>query len=166
MSRSLISPYKRWLHSLQPNIKKSAWTAEEDKLLIELFTKHGPKWSSFCGQIPGRTDDACSKRYRESLDPNLKREEWTPEEDDMLMEAYNSIGGKWGQVGQSLQRSGLGCRNRSIKRYHYCLLSHSFQGGVSWNAKRHIKMHILQRVRLYTRLQHNCTSHPFLPTKI
>lgn len=112
ISRSLISPYKRWLHSLQPNIKKSAWTAEEDKLLIEFFTKHGPKWSTFSRQIPGRTDDACSKRYREALDPNLKREEWTPEEDEMLMDAYNSIGGKWGQVGQRLQRSGLGCRNR------------------------------------------------------
>ena len=80
--------------------------------------KHGPKWSAFSRQIPGRTDDACSKRYREALDPNLKREEWTPEEDEMLIEAYNSIGGKWGQVGQSLQRSGLGCRNRSIKQYH------------------------------------------------
>ena len=95
-------------------------------MLIELFMKHGPKWSAFSRQIPGRTDDACSKRYREALDPNLKREEWTPEEDEMLIEAYNSIGGKWGQVGQSLQRSGLGCRNRSIKQYHYCLLSHSF----------------------------------------
>lgn len=165
MSRSLIT-HKRWLHSLQPNIKKSAWTAEEDKLLIELFTKHGPKWSAFSRQIPGRTDDACSKRYREALDPNLKREEWTPEEDEMLIEAYNAIGGKWGQVGQSLQRSGLGCRNRSIKKYHYRLLSHPFQGGVSWNAKRHIKLHILKRVRLYTGLRHNRTSHPFLSTSI
>jgi hypothetical protein len=136
LTRSLISSYKRWLHSLKPNVKKSAWTAEEDKLLIELFMKHGPKWSVFSRQIPGRTDDACSKRYREALDPNLKKEEWTPEEDEKLIEAYNSIGGKWGQVGQRLQRSGLGCRNRSINQYHYWLLSHFFQGGVSWNAKR------------------------------
>lgn len=165
----MISPYKRWLHSLQPNIKKSAWTAEEDGLLIELFTKNGPKWSAFSRQIPGRTDDACSKRYREALDPNLKREEWTPEEDDMLINTYNSIGGKWGQVGQSLQRSGLGCRNRSIKQYHYWLLSHAFQGGVSWNAESLrflIKLLILKRVQLHMSLQHKCLSHPFLVTSI
>jgi myb proto-oncogene protein/Myb-like DNA-binding protein BAS1 len=110
--RSNKSCRKRWLHSLQPNVKKSAWTPDEDKLLIELFMTYGPRWSTIARQILGRTDDACSKRYREALNPNLKKEDWTPEEDEKLIEAYNSIGGKWGQVGQTLQRSGLGCRNR------------------------------------------------------
>ncbi|KAJ6574634.1 hypothetical protein B0H19DRAFT_1208260 [Mycena capillaripes] len=103
---------KRWLHSLSPAVKKSAWTPSEDRLLIELYTAHGPKWSAIARQIHGRTDDACSKRYREALDPNLKKDEWTPEEDAQLMLAYARIGGKWGQVGQELRRSGLGCRNR------------------------------------------------------
>ncbi|KAF7340030.1 Transcriptional activator Myb [Mycena venus] len=103
---------KRWLHSLSPAVKKSAWTPSEDRLLIELYTANGPKWSAIARQIHGRTDDACSKRYREALDPNLKKDEWTPEEDAQLMQAYARIGGKWGQVGQELRRSGLGCRNR------------------------------------------------------
>ncbi|KAF8971449.1 hypothetical protein BDZ97DRAFT_1786576 [Flammula alnicola] len=103
---------KRWLHSLQPNVKKSAWTPGEDEQLIELYETYGPKWSAIARQIPGRTDDACSKRYREALDPNLKKDQWTPDEDERLMETYNRIGGKWGQVGHELQRSGLGCRNR------------------------------------------------------
>ncbi|KAF7367282.1 hypothetical protein MSAN_00790200 [Mycena sanguinolenta] len=103
---------KRWLHSLSPAVKKSAWTPSEDHLLIELFAVHGPKWSAIARQISGRTDDACSKRYREALDPNLKKDEWTPEEDARLLEAYARLGGKWGQVGQELRRSGLGCRNR------------------------------------------------------
>ncbi|KAG6868553.1 hypothetical protein C0993_001249 [Termitomyces sp. T159_Od127] len=103
---------KRWLHSLSPTIKKSAWTAAEDDLLISLYNIHGSKWSTIARDIPGRTDDACSKRYREALDPALKKDEWTPEEDARLMELYEKIGGKWGQVGQELQRSGLGCRNR------------------------------------------------------
>ncbi|KAJ7770909.1 hypothetical protein DFH07DRAFT_805674 [Mycena maculata] len=103
---------KRWLHSLSPVVKKSAWTQDEDRLLIELYTAHGPKWSAIARKIHGRTDDACSKRYREALDPNLKKDEWTPEEDIKLAEVYGRIGGKWGQVGQELRRSGLGCRNR------------------------------------------------------
>ncbi|KAJ3512793.1 hypothetical protein NLJ89_g3310 [Agrocybe chaxingu] len=102
----------RWLHSLQPSVKKSAWTPNEDEQLLTLYKEHGPKWSLIARSIPGRTDDACSKRYRESLDPNLKKDQWTPEEDAKLVEVYGRLGGKWGQVGQELQRSGLGCRNR------------------------------------------------------
>lgn len=103
---------KRWLHSLSPDVKKTAWTAEEDRTLLELYDIHAGKWAAIAKHIPGRTDDACSKRYREALDPMLKKGEWTPQEDLQLMEAYKELGGRWGQVGQRLQRSGLGCRNR------------------------------------------------------
>ncbi|KIJ68706.1 hypothetical protein HYDPIDRAFT_24960 [Hydnomerulius pinastri MD-312] len=102
----------RWLHSLSPSVKKTAWTPEEDNLLLELLKIHSTKWAVIARNIPGRTDDACSKRYREALDPSLKKDEWTPEEDEKLVDAYKRLGGKWGQVGQELQRSGLGCRNR------------------------------------------------------
>ncbi|KAI0359049.1 hypothetical protein OH77DRAFT_1575426 [Trametes cingulata] len=103
---------KRWLHSLSPNVKKTAWTPEEDQLLLSLYAIHGTKWSVIARNIPGRTDDACSKRYREALDPSLKRDDWTAEEDAKLLEAYSRLGGKWGLIGQELSRSGLGCRNR------------------------------------------------------
>ncbi|KAG2149685.1 hypothetical protein BD769DRAFT_1343701 [Suillus cothurnatus] len=103
---------KRWLHSLSPNVKKSAWTPEEDHLLLELYKVHSTKWAVIARHIPGRTDDACSKRYREALDPSLRRDEWSKEEDDKLLDAYSRFVGRWGQVGQELQRSGLACRNR------------------------------------------------------
>ncbi|RPD81668.1 hypothetical protein L226DRAFT_496659 [Lentinus tigrinus ALCF2SS1-7] len=103
---------KRWLHSLSPNVKKTAWTPEEDQLLISLYATHGTKWSVIARHIPGRTDDACSKRYREALDPSLKRDDWTYDEDVKLLEVYARLGGKWGLIGQELNRSGLGCRNR------------------------------------------------------
>jgi hypothetical protein len=79
---------------------------------VEMFNHHGAKWSTIARAIPGRTDDACSKRYREALDPNLKKHEWTADEDEHLIKLYAEHGGKWGQLGQELQRSGLGCRNR------------------------------------------------------
>ncbi|KAI1797566.1 hypothetical protein LXA43DRAFT_981068 [Ganoderma leucocontextum] len=103
---------KRWLHSLSPNVKKTAWTPEEDQLLLSLYATHGTKWSIIARNIPGRTDDACSKRYREALDPSLKRDDWTGQEDSKLLDAYARLGGKWGFIGQELNRSGLGCRNR------------------------------------------------------
>ncbi|TFY53490.1 hypothetical protein EVJ58_g9425 [Rhodofomes roseus] len=103
---------KRWLHSLSPNVKKTAWTAEEDQLLLSLYAIHGTKWAVIARNIAGRTDDACSKRYREALDPSLKRDDWTSEEDGKLLHAYTRLGGKWGLIGQELNRSGLACRNR------------------------------------------------------
>ncbi|KAF5392486.1 hypothetical protein D9757_002205 [Collybiopsis confluens] len=103
---------KRWLHSLSPSIKKSAWTTAEDALLAHLFTIHGPKWSFIARQIEGRTDDACSKRYNDALDPNLKREEWSAAEDSSLLLAFAEIGNKWREIGIQLQRSSLACRNR------------------------------------------------------
>ncbi|EIN13381.1 hypothetical protein PUNSTDRAFT_129070 [Punctularia strigosozonata HHB-11173 SS5] len=103
---------KRWLHSLSPSVKKTAWTKEEDALLLSLYAVHSTKWALIARSIPGRTDDACSKRYREALDPALKKDDWTSEEDDRLLDAYSRLGGRWSQVGQSLQRSGLACRNR------------------------------------------------------
>ena len=93
-------------------MKKTPWTAEEDRALLSLYAIHSTKWSVIARHIPGRTDDACSKRYREALDPTLRKEEWTSEEDARLLDAYARLGGRWGQIGQEMQRSGLGCRNR------------------------------------------------------
>ena len=100
-------------------MKKTAWTPEEDYLLISLYSMHGQKWSVIARHIPGRTDDACSKRYREALDPSLKRDEWTPDEDAKLLEAYSRLGGRWGIIGQELNRGGLACRNRSVYPRHW-----------------------------------------------
>ena len=118
INSSTHSPFRtypqRWLHSLSPNVKKSAWTAEEDRLLLSLYATHPGKWSVIARSIPGRTDDACSKRYREALDPSLKKDEWTEDEDARLLESYGRLGGKWGTIGHELGRSGLGCRNRCV----------------------------------------------------
>ncbi|KAJ3815652.1 hypothetical protein F5876DRAFT_71855 [Lentinula aff. lateritia] len=103
---------KRWLHSLSPTVKKSPWTVDEDYLLLSLLSAHGPKWSIIARQIEGRTDDACSKRYSEALDPTLKKDEWTSDEEAKLLQVYSVIGGKWKEIGSQLQRSSLACRNR------------------------------------------------------
>ncbi|KAH9487048.1 Transcription factor MYB3R-4 [Psilocybe cubensis] len=111
---------KRWLHSLQPNVKKTAWTPDEDKMLVDLHESYGPKWSAIARQIPGRTDDACSKRYREALDPSLKKDQWTHEEDVLLMETYHRIGGKWGKRQRSSRsRWRLLERKKASKANHH-----------------------------------------------
>ena len=99
---------------MSPNVKKTPWTAEEDELLLKLYAQYPEKWSIIARQVAGRTDDACSKRYREALDPSLNKGDWTPEEDVKLYAAYESTGGKWREIGKLLNRSGLSSRNRSV----------------------------------------------------
>ncbi|KAI8378011.1 uncharacterized protein BYT42DRAFT_364731 [Radiomyces spectabilis] len=104
---------KRWFHSLDPSLKKGAWTDEEDQLLREGVVKYPNQWSKIADMLEGRTDDQCAKRWRESLDPSIDRSDWTPEDDKRLMEKYEEFGSQWQKIAQFFDgRPGLHCRNR------------------------------------------------------
>ncbi|KAH9295436.1 hypothetical protein KI387_039024 [Taxus chinensis] len=47
----------RWANHLRPNLKKGAFTAEEEQIIIELHAKLGNKWARMAAQLPGRTDN-------------------------------------------------------------------------------------------------------------
>ncbi|CAJ0911055.1 10075_t:CDS:2 [Entrophospora sp. SA101] len=104
---------KRWFHSLDPTLRKGPWTEEEDKLLKRAVEKHQKVWCKVAESIPGRTDDQCAKRWKECLDPSIDHNEWTPQEDQLLLERYGEFGSKWQQIAKSFPgRPGLHCRNR------------------------------------------------------
>ncbi|KAI9322093.1 hypothetical protein BX666DRAFT_571688 [Dichotomocladium elegans] len=104
---------KRWFHSLDPSLRKGAWTEEEDRLLREGVVRYPNQWSKIADMLVGRTDDQCAKRWRESLDPAIDRSEWSSEEDARLMELYNQYGTQWQKIAQHFEgRPGLHCRNR------------------------------------------------------
>ncbi|KAG0235589.1 hypothetical protein BGW42_005028 [Actinomortierella wolfii] len=105
---------KRWFHSLDPSLRKGAWTEEEDYLLITGVQKFKGQWSKIAERIQGRTDDQCAKRWRESLDPHIDRTAWTPEEDALLLQKYEEFGSQWQKIAALFfpGRPGLHCRNR------------------------------------------------------
>ncbi|XP_030924551.1 transcription factor MYB120-like [Quercus lobata] len=47
----------RWANHLRPNLKKGAFTPEEERLILELHAKYGNKWARMAAQLPGRTDN-------------------------------------------------------------------------------------------------------------
>ncbi|KAJ1879286.1 hypothetical protein LPJ57_002924, partial [Coemansia sp. RSA 486] len=104
---------KRWFHSLDPTLHKGPWTAEEDDLLRQRVARFPSQWSRVAEGIPGRTDDQCAKRWRESLDPEIDRGKWRPEEDRLLLEKFAEFGTQWQKIATFFQgRPGLHCRNR------------------------------------------------------
>ncbi|KAI8990060.1 hypothetical protein BDB01DRAFT_779862 [Pilobolus umbonatus] len=104
---------KRWFHSLDPTLRKGAWTDEEDTKLREGVSIHSYQWSKIADMLEGRTDDQCAKRWRESLDPSIDRSEWTHDEDRILMTKYEEYGSQWQKIAFFFDgRPGLHCRNR------------------------------------------------------
>ncbi|TKY48736.1 Transcription factor GAMYB [Spatholobus suberectus] len=47
----------RWANHLRPNLKKGAFSQEEEKIIIDLHAKLGNKWARMAAQLPGRTDN-------------------------------------------------------------------------------------------------------------
>ncbi|RXI05115.1 hypothetical protein DVH24_006372 [Malus domestica] len=47
----------RWANHLRPNLKKGAFTPEEERLIVELHAKMGNKWARMAAHLPGRTDN-------------------------------------------------------------------------------------------------------------
>lgn len=90
----------RWLKTLNPGIRRGKWSEEEDKRLTLAIAAYGSKnWIKVQKHVPGRTDVQCRERWVNILDPNLKNESWTPEEDQRLIEAVRQCEkGKWSKV--------------------------------------------------------------------
>ncbi|XP_061339549.1 transcription factor MYB97 [Gastrolobium bilobum] len=47
----------RWANHLRPNLKKGAFSPEEEKLIVDLHAQFGNKWARMAALLPGRTDN-------------------------------------------------------------------------------------------------------------
>lgn len=54
---------ERYMNHLDPSIKKSAWTRDEDNLIRTMHEKLGSQWSQYVPFLPGRADNAIKNRY-------------------------------------------------------------------------------------------------------
>lgn len=80
-------------------VVKIAWTNEEDNHLLQLVQEHGPRrWSIIASQLPGRVGKQCRERWHNHLCPSVNKEEWTEEEDNMIMELVQQMGTKWSKI--------------------------------------------------------------------
>ena len=113
---------------------QAPWTAEEDALLLSLYATHTlPHWLLIAKHIPRCTDNACSKRYHNALDLQLKKDEWMDAEDMMLLKLTVQLSSKWMQVGHAMGCSGLGCHNQCVPHAPLCAWL-TPADGPSWSA--------------------------------
>jgi hypothetical protein len=63
---------RRWHNHLNPDIKKTDWTPEEDELLIKLHAELGNQWAKLAQRLEGRTDNAIKNHWNSTLRRRLE----------------------------------------------------------------------------------------------
>jgi myb proto-oncogene protein len=94
---------------------KGAWTKEEDDRLVAYIKAHGEGcWRSLpkaAGLL--RCGKSCRLRWINYLRPDLKRGNFTPDEDDLIVSLHSLLGNKWSLIAARLP----GRTDNEIKNY-------------------------------------------------
>ncbi|KAM7271803.1 hypothetical protein ACFE04_031017 [Oxalis oulophora] len=101
--RSEVQCLHRWQKVLNPELIKGPWTQEEDENIVEMVAKYGPtKWSVISKALPGRIGKQCRERWHNHLNPGIKKDAWTLDEEMALMNAHHIYGNKWAEIAKVL----------------------------------------------------------------
>ncbi|CAM0903054.1 unnamed protein product [Alopecurus aequalis] len=85
-------------------LNKGSWTPEEDMRLTAYIRKYGhANWRALPKQAGLlRCGKSCRLRWINYLRPDLKRGNFTPEEEETLIKLHNMMGNKWSKIAACL----------------------------------------------------------------
>jgi hypothetical protein len=90
------------------------FTVEEDVRLLEIVGRSQMvNWENIAHQMGGRSSRQCRERWVNYLNPQIRNDPWTEDEDRLLLDKINELGHSWAQIGRAFNgRSESDVKNR------------------------------------------------------
>jgi transposase-like protein len=111
--------------------RRGKWRSEEDEALLTAVALYGKKWSHVAKLVLGRSDVQCRERYANCLDPEVNKEPWNEQEDEILRENIrnftNQVTGKikWSSIAELIP----GRTDYAVKKRWIALTNAQSRGG-------------------------------------
>jgi myb proto-oncogene protein len=112
-------------------MRKGTWTAEEDRKLIAYVTRYGcwnwrqlPKFAGLA-----RCGKSCRLRWMNYLRPNIKRGNFTQQEEDLIIKMHKKLGNRWSTIAADLP----GRTDNEVKNHWHTSLKKRVQNNTITN---------------------------------
>ncbi|KAL3720258.1 hypothetical protein ACJRO7_005140 [Eucalyptus globulus] len=95
--------------------KKGLWTEEEDKILIDYVEANGKgKWNTIAKRTGlRRCGKSCRLRWMNYLSPDVKRDSFSEEEEDLIIRLHKLLGNRWSLIAKRVP----GRTDNQVKNY-------------------------------------------------
>lgn len=97
--------------------RRKRFSQDEDELLKHVVNDlHVKSWEEIAKHMPGRTARQCRDRFNNYLFKEISATNFTPEEDEIIIQKYHEFGPRWAAIARLLnKRSGNTVKNRWYK---------------------------------------------------
>lgn len=98
--------------------EKHPWDPAEDELLSKLVKIHGIKsWTLVSQSFVNRTGKHCRERWFNHLNPDIKKGDWTPDDDFIIIAMQKELGNQWAKMTKCLP----GRTDNAVKNRFYAV---------------------------------------------